>query len=238
MRRHPMQAAALTVAMAAIVMACGGSSATPAPTAGATSASSTGSGGVPGVLEDAVTVRFGVFPNVTHAPGLVELADGGQLSKLLPKATIKVEQFSSGTKADTATNYWPVTSEYNLTLEAGMFYMMAKRNNASLNLMVHYDISFQKWNDMDYYYNYEVIYYNVIQHSFKIGCEPIYYISDKFAIFSEFGLLFVMVPNSRKIDTHSSAYNPQTGSYPLVEQNDGRTVILINGGYVGLRFFF
>jgi len=97
-------AAAFVIATATIVAACGGSSGTPPPTAANTAAAPAGSSGatdsgVPGPLQDAVTVRFGIFPNVTHAPGLVALADGGQLSRLLPNATIKVEQFNSGTKA-------------------------------------------------------------------------------------------------------------------------------------------
>ncbi len=53
-------------------------------------------------LTDAVTVRFGVFPNITHAPGLVALADDGPLKKLLPNADIQVKQFSSGTPASEA----------------------------------------------------------------------------------------------------------------------------------------
>jgi NitT/TauT family transport system substrate-binding protein len=68
-------------------------------TAGATGPARSDSGGVPGPLEDKVTIRFGVFPNVTHAPGLVELADGGTLSKLLPNADVQVSAFNSGTKA-------------------------------------------------------------------------------------------------------------------------------------------
>ena len=51
-------------------------------------------------LDDAVTVRFGVFPNITHAPGLVALADDGPLKKLLPNADIQVKPFSSGTPAE------------------------------------------------------------------------------------------------------------------------------------------
>ena len=43
-----------------------------------------------------------MFPNITHAPGLVELADGGQLSELLPNATIEVTPFNSGTTASEA----------------------------------------------------------------------------------------------------------------------------------------
>ena len=88
---------AVVVAVAIMVAACGGSS----TTSEAPSAAGSGdtAGGVPGVLDDAVTVRFGVFPNITHAPGLVALADGGQLSKLLPNATIDVKPFNSGTTA-------------------------------------------------------------------------------------------------------------------------------------------
>ena len=98
-------AAILAVSLAVLVAACGGSAATPGASTPATAApapsaaASTSTGGVPGPLDDAVTVRFGVFPNITHAPGLVELADGGQLSKLLPKATLQVTSFNSGTKA-------------------------------------------------------------------------------------------------------------------------------------------
>ncbi len=53
----------------------------------------------PGPLPDEVTVRFGVFANITHAPGLVALADGGLLARLLPNAHIEVHPFNSGTTA-------------------------------------------------------------------------------------------------------------------------------------------
>lgn len=88
--------AALT-AVAIMVAACGSSStASGAPSA---AASGDSAGAVPGSLDDAITVRFGVFPNITHAPGLVMLADGGQLSKLLPNADVQVKSFNSGTTA-------------------------------------------------------------------------------------------------------------------------------------------
>jgi NitT/TauT family transport system substrate-binding protein len=86
--------------MAIMVAACGGSTtASVAPSSGTAAASGNAAGGVPTALDDAVTVRFGVFPNITHAPGLVMLADSGQLSKLLPNADIQVKSFNSGTTA-------------------------------------------------------------------------------------------------------------------------------------------
>ena len=94
--------AALLVVFAA---ACGSAGPTTAPSTGSgtqpasSPAGSGAAGAVPGPLEDGVTVRFGVFPNVTHAPGLVALADGGPLEKLLPNATIEVTPFNSGTTA-------------------------------------------------------------------------------------------------------------------------------------------
>ncbi len=73
----------------------------PAASAPAASApaGSAAAGGLIAPLEDAVNVRFGVFPNITHAPGLVALADNGPLKQLLPNATITVTPFSSGTPA-------------------------------------------------------------------------------------------------------------------------------------------
>ena len=90
--------------LASILAACGpgtGTGSASAPATGGSSAAPAGSGtaGVPGPLQDQVKVRFGVFPNVTHAPGLVELADGGTLLKLLPNADVEVTAFNSGTKA-------------------------------------------------------------------------------------------------------------------------------------------
>lgn len=78
------------------ISACGGGSTSPEP---APTAAASAEVGVPEPIDDAVTVRFGVFPNITHAPGLVALADGGQLSRLLPGATIEVSTFNSGTTA-------------------------------------------------------------------------------------------------------------------------------------------
>ena len=108
MTRHSIgRTAALIIAVSSLLAACSGSGAsTPAattassaPGASSPDSSSTSGAGVPGPLDDKVTVRFGVFPNVTHAPGLVELADNGPLRKLLPNADIEVQSFSSGTKA-------------------------------------------------------------------------------------------------------------------------------------------
>ena len=103
-----------TIAFAAVIVAAcssGGGAASPsgaAATPAATPAESTGAspagspeGGL-APLTDAVTVRFGVFPNITHAPGLVALADDGQLKKLLPNANITVTPFNSGTPASEA----------------------------------------------------------------------------------------------------------------------------------------
>jgi NitT/TauT family transport system substrate-binding protein len=78
------------------VVACGGAPMDPGPSVPGTPRAS---GGLPDPLTAALTVRFGVFPNITHAPGLVELADGGTLAELLPNATIEVSAFNSGTKA-------------------------------------------------------------------------------------------------------------------------------------------
>jgi NitT/TauT family transport system substrate-binding protein len=99
MQRSPFRLlAAFAVTTSVLVAACGGSS---APTASSTPAASAAAddGAVPGPLDEAATVRFGVFPNITHAPGLVALADSGQLKALLPKADIKVTPFNSGTTA-------------------------------------------------------------------------------------------------------------------------------------------
>ncbi len=95
MIRHSKQVAIVLTGMALLVAACGSTTSA----GGSASSPAVVEAGVPGVLDDAVTVRFGVFPNITHAPGLVELADGGQLSKLLPNASIEVTPFNSGTKA-------------------------------------------------------------------------------------------------------------------------------------------
>jgi NitT/TauT family transport system substrate-binding protein len=90
-----------TLLLIFIVAACnGGSGASSGPSsAGASDRAPAATGGLPGPLQDQVTIRFGVFPNVTHAPGLVELAQGGTLSKLLPNANVQVSPFNSGTQA-------------------------------------------------------------------------------------------------------------------------------------------
>ena len=104
-----------TLAFAAVIVAActsGGGAASPSGCRGharrrargdrrrSTGASPAGSpeGGL-APLTDAVTVRFGVFPNITHAPGLVALADDGPLKKLLPNADIQITPFNSGTPA-------------------------------------------------------------------------------------------------------------------------------------------
>jgi NitT/TauT family transport system substrate-binding protein len=94
--------AGLVAALAACSSGSGASPSGGGPSAStpATSPAGSGSGGtVPGPLDYTGAVRFGVFPNITHAPGLLALADGGRLRELLPKADIKVTPFNSGTPA-------------------------------------------------------------------------------------------------------------------------------------------
>jgi sulfonate transport system substrate-binding protein len=80
-----------------LVASCdGGASPTRPP---APAASEAAAAGTPVPLPDAGTIRVGVFPNVTHAPGLIALADGGPLAQLLPGADIEVMAFDSGTTA-------------------------------------------------------------------------------------------------------------------------------------------
>ena len=72
----------------------------PSGSASAPSGSPSGSAAtLPGPLPYDGAVRIGVFPNITHAPGLVALADGGPLSVLLPSADVQVKSFNSGTTA-------------------------------------------------------------------------------------------------------------------------------------------
>jgi sulfonate transport system substrate-binding protein len=54
---------------------------------------------VPEPLPDRVTVRIGVFPNITHAPGLLALAADGPIRDLLPNADLQVNAFNSGSAA-------------------------------------------------------------------------------------------------------------------------------------------
>src|SRR5215212_1581151 len=86
----------LVAAVLPALAACSPGTASPSPALRTPAAVESG---VPGPLDAALTVRFGVFPNVTHAPGLIALADGGTLAKLLPNAKIEVSAFNSGTKA-------------------------------------------------------------------------------------------------------------------------------------------
>ncbi len=89
------------IVMATILAACTGQGTGGAGPGGSDPASPTQEAvdTTPGPLLDAVTVRFGVFPNITHAPGLVALAEDGLLSQLLPNADIEVHPFNSGTTA-------------------------------------------------------------------------------------------------------------------------------------------
>jgi NitT/TauT family transport system substrate-binding protein len=94
--------ATLVAALAACSSGSGASPSAAGSPRGTTATSPAGSGSsgtVPGPLDYTGPVRFGVFPNITHAPGLVALADGGPLRTLLPKADIQVTPFNSGTPA-------------------------------------------------------------------------------------------------------------------------------------------
>lgn len=79
--------AAASVAIGAITLsACAGTAAS----------SRTGTTGEAGLSVD--TVRIGYFPNVTHAPAIIGLADGHFQSAFGDEVTIKTAEFNSGTE--------------------------------------------------------------------------------------------------------------------------------------------
>ena len=91
---------ALTAVLLAVAVAGCASGAAGAPVSSGGTGTTAGSGGsLPGPVDDPSRIRIGVFPNITHAPGLVALADGGPLSTLLPAADIQVVPFNAGTTA-------------------------------------------------------------------------------------------------------------------------------------------
>jgi NitT/TauT family transport system substrate-binding protein len=103
-RRESGATALAALAIVMLLAACSGASSSPSASSGTAAGSPlngpAGSGStLPGPIDYAGPVRFGVFPNITHAPGLIALADGGRLRELLPKADLKVTSFNSGTPA-------------------------------------------------------------------------------------------------------------------------------------------
>ncbi|HYH93349.1 MAG TPA: ABC transporter substrate-binding protein [Candidatus Saccharimonadales bacterium] len=99
-RSVPRSAVVAALVISLATAACGGAvqgGASSGP--GASDAAGTSGSGVPAPLTYDGPIRFGVFPNITHAPGLIALADGGPLSVLLPSAAIEAVPFNSGTTA-------------------------------------------------------------------------------------------------------------------------------------------
>jgi NitT/TauT family transport system substrate-binding protein len=91
MRSSAARSAILAILVSALVAAaCGQAVGNTSPSGSTASPAGSESGG---------SVRIGVFPNVTHAPGLIALAKGGPLSVLLPATDIQVMSFNSGSAA-------------------------------------------------------------------------------------------------------------------------------------------
>jgi NitT/TauT family transport system substrate-binding protein len=83
--------AACVIALVAAVglAACGSSSKSSTP-------NSNGSGG------KSVSLRLGYFPNITHAPALIGVANNSFATKLGPNVNLNLKTFNSGTEAVTA----------------------------------------------------------------------------------------------------------------------------------------
>jgi NitT/TauT family transport system substrate-binding protein len=100
LRRH----LAFVVALCAVAVgaaACGGSSGG-SSTAGGGASSSAGGSGTPQATTSStgvVTLRLGVFPNVTHATGLVGIEKGMFAEKLGPNVKLGVQLFNAGPAA-------------------------------------------------------------------------------------------------------------------------------------------
>ncbi len=91
-RRRVVAPLAIAVVAALGLAACGSSS----KPAASTGSGGTSSGG------GSTTLRLGYFPNITHAPALIGVANGSFASKLGPNVNLKLSTFNSGTEASTA----------------------------------------------------------------------------------------------------------------------------------------
>jgi NitT/TauT family transport system substrate-binding protein len=86
---------AIAVIAAVGLAACGSSSKS-------STGSTTGSGATSGSGSGSTTLRLGYFPNITHAPALIGVANGSFASKLGPNVNLKLSTFNSGSEASTA----------------------------------------------------------------------------------------------------------------------------------------
>jgi NitT/TauT family transport system substrate-binding protein len=87
-RRRLFAASVIALVAAVGLAACGSSSKS------GSAANSNGS--------KSVSLRLGYFPNITHAPALIGVANGSFASKLGPNVNLNLKTFNSGTEAVTA----------------------------------------------------------------------------------------------------------------------------------------
>ena len=117
--RHRRAAIAAVVGLALVAAACGGDdddSGGAAPTtaaAGATTAAADDtSGGEP------ATLRLGYFPNVTHAPAILGVADGTFAKALGSNVDLELSTFNAGTDVDLSQiRYLELRTESGATVD-------------------------------------------------------------------------------------------------------------------------
>ena len=140
-----------------------------------------------------------------------------------------------------ATDNYPGQKTYSF--EAGIFFKVARADKGYLAVLARGGIDLNQWWESDWHIHGSGGYskyatYRVTIINFYLGLEPTYLLSRHIAIYTTIGLKIRLIPNSKYIDKNSSDYNWSTGSLPLKERNDARTIIATDGFWLGLRYYF
>lgn len=136
-------------------------------------------------------------------------------------------------------------SERYYHFSIGSIYEIHSRRNLIISIFAKGDFSIGNrevyefyTNSLLYGYNEISVEYTVFQPSVVIGLESSFYFSERFCIYSDFGLSASYIPATRYIDSNNSSFSYQNASIPLSRNSDSGITVRLRGLGTGLRYFF
>jgi hypothetical protein len=152
--------------------------------------------------------------------------------------------YASGSTYDSASQSSESPSIFGVSLRGGIAASIHHSESAELNFLGDLSLSISRQYEGDYnssttsFYGYKYAYYMSITPSLFIGLEPSYNLSKNFSLFSKFGIIVIMHPATKYIDTSDPTYDFDKGTFPLKDRKDGSVGVAFDGLLVGFRYWF
>jgi hypothetical protein len=148
-------------------------------------------------------------------------------------------------EGDSSSHTYPRSKDGSLSLSINLVGVVAQGDRAELGILGSGGVAIATEEEsvsdpmvVDPYESTVYEYEKTVVPFFFLGLEPMFYLSDNMAMYSNFGIRFTFLPDSKFIDTGDPDYTFDDREDFWDDRDDAQTLVEISGLAIGFRYFF